>query len=84
MNDPLKADIDMSKLIKPPTGGSGVYKPCEHKYVHLNTRQRTECGTISKIYVTEKFFCEKCLDIREITTIQSIVWWNHVFKGKER
>lgn len=46
---------------------------CDHKYVHLETtKNEVHCGNHVTWKKCDRFFCEKCLDIKEIERIEKI------------
>jgi len=39
---------------------------CEHKWVHLDTKKKTDYGGYQTRFVRiDQFFCEKCLETKE-------------------
>jgi len=52
---------------------------CNHKYVHIETvTNQIHSGNTVTWSKTDRFFCESCLDIKDINRIEEI----EVYKGK--
>jgi len=47
-------------------------KTCEHKWVYMDSKKYSQyngyCSTFTRI---DKFYCEKCLEIKEIKKVDS-------------
>jgi len=52
--------VDGFSEIKPPKGGSGVSKSCDHKYILIHTTHI--CYTNQ---TEDLFYCERCLDYQK-------------------
>ena len=52
---------------------------CDHRYKHLETvKYETHSGNTVKWDKCDRFFCEKCLDIKEVSRVEII----EAYKGK--
>lgn len=67
---------------KPPTGGSGVIKPCEHDYEYLYPEYSVVEGDYGDLYIQEDvFYCRKCLDRKTVLARQVKRERPYWFKG---
>lgn len=63
-----------SKTGKLPTGEFNPFgdtgESCNHKWIHLRTYKSYHVNTATsqrEYYVTDRFYCENCCEIKEIT-----------------
>ena len=53
---------------RPPNQSSSVNKPCEHKWVHMDTKKHYENRDFNTMFVRiDSFYCENCCEIKLVS-----------------